>query len=97
VATRKAPPICAICGADIPATARACPECGADERTGWDEQSAADGLDLPEEESTSEAHARYLRDEALPGRPQGRRDWFWWAVGVVVLLALLAPYVLGLL
>ena len=49
----SAPPSCAACGADIPAGARACPECGADERTGWREASLYDGLDLPEETTTA--------------------------------------------
>lgn len=43
-----APDNCGICGATIPPNARACPECGADEQTGWREQSMYDGLDLPE-------------------------------------------------
>ena len=28
---------------------KACPECGSDEQTGWSEESASEGLDLPEE------------------------------------------------
>ncbi len=46
-----APEQCAICGAEIPKNSRACPECGADERTGWREQSLYDGLDLPDAEA----------------------------------------------
>jgi predicted nucleic acid-binding Zn ribbon protein len=48
--TRPPPPDeCANCGTDLPRNARACPECGADERTGWRENSIYDGLDLPED------------------------------------------------
>jgi hypothetical protein len=47
---QPAPEECAVCGADIPPKAKACPECGADERTGWREQSIYDGIELPEEE-----------------------------------------------
>jgi predicted nucleic acid-binding Zn ribbon protein len=47
---RRAPFSCANCGSDIPPHAHACPECGADERTGWAEQDIYDGLDLPEDE-----------------------------------------------
>lgn len=70
------PPSCAVCGADIPRHARACPECGADERTGWREQSIYDGLDLP--------------DEALPSPP--RRDglpWYWLVAGVATVVAII--------
>jgi hypothetical protein len=48
--TRFQPPAeCPICGADVPSTAKACPNCGADERTGWDEDATRyDGVDLPD-------------------------------------------------
>lgn len=42
------PEECANCGAAIPRKARACPHCGADERTGWREASVYDGLNLPD-------------------------------------------------
>lgn len=45
---RPPPDNCANCGTDIPRNARACPECGADERTGWRETDTYDGLDLPD-------------------------------------------------
>lgn len=41
---------CPVCGASVPRNARACSECGADERSGWNEDDARyDGLDLPDE------------------------------------------------
>ena len=47
----KPPPAeCPVCGAEVPPNARACPECGADERSGWNEdETEYDGLDLPED------------------------------------------------
>lgn len=75
------PEECANCGAKISRHARACPECGADERTGWRETSLYDGLDLPES-----AYA----DENDPAPPPRRRvngiAWYWWGIGVAVLL-----------
>lgn len=39
-----------MCGEDVPAGAWACPSCGADERSGWNEEETRyDGLDLPED------------------------------------------------
>jgi len=77
---RPAPDTCANCGASIPHNARACPECGADERTGWAEQSIYDGLDLPEDEEEREQ-----ADRAHQHRQS--RQWLWWLVGVVLILA----------
>lgn len=71
------PDSCANCGTDLPRNARACPECGADERTGWRETSVHDGLDLPDadtEQTTAEAR-----------RPV---TFFWMLVGVGLLIVL---------
>jgi len=38
--------VCPCCGAEIPARAQACRECGADERTGWSDQTYLDGIDV---------------------------------------------------
>lgn len=80
------PANCANCGGAIPPRARACPACGADERTGWREISVYDGLDLPD--------GAYQDDAAPPGRcrrPAGR--WYW----VVTACVLAAGLVLGAL
>ena len=43
------PETCPNCGAEVPPKARDCPECGADEQTGWSEAARTDGLDLPDQ------------------------------------------------
>lgn len=44
------PDICPVCQEDVPPKAKACPQCGADERSGWNEDALLyDGLDLPDE------------------------------------------------
>lgn len=73
------PAECANCGADIPRNARACPECGADERTGWRESSIYDGLDLPEEEPS---------DSSDDTRRPVSIFWIMVGVGLSVLLVL---------
>ncbi len=92
------PKECAQCGASIPRKARACPACGADERTGWRETSIYDGLDLPEE-----AFAEDADSGNSPGNKRhiSRRDvaglaWYWWVIGVMMLFTL-GFGVLGLL
>ncbi len=76
----RAPEQCANCGADIPPNAHACPECGADERTGWAEQNIYDGLDLPDDEETEEQNNRSR---------QKRKSiaLFWWLVALAVIIA----------
>lgn len=85
----RPPEECANCGAAIPRHARACPECGADERTGWRENDATryDGLDLPD--------AAFADDSAdAPAARPVRRGiaWYWYLVAAL----LIASLVLGL-
>ena len=71
------PEECANCGAAIPRSARACPECGADERTGWRETSTYDGLDLPDS-AYGDAPVKPRR-AGLP--------WYWVAAALVAIVA----------
>ena len=84
------PEECANCGAPISRHARACPVCGADERTGWRDVSPEDGLDLPE---VYDDEARAARASVPPRREVNGLVWHWWVVGLG-LLALLAAALL---
>ncbi len=87
---KPAPAECPVCGAAVPSRARACPECGADERSGWNEETAyLDGVDLPENDAPGE--------EGTPARPSGPTGlrWRWWITGILVLAALVAAVLLG--
>jgi len=87
MAQPPAPAECANCGTDVPAGARACPECGADERTGWRETDIYDGLELPMEAwDESGANDKPLSRELA---------WYWWAAGMTVLIGFILV-VLGL-
>ncbi len=80
------PETCPVCGEDVPRNAHACPECGADEETGWSEAARYDGLDLPDEAFDYKQFAT----EEFGGKPKrSGRDWLWWIVAVVVLAALI--------
>lgn len=89
---RPPPETCAHCGATIPPRARACPACGADERTGWREASVYDGLDLPDEAWRDDEDPATARRGDAPSRRARVNGvpWYWWLVGVVLLLAFAA-------
>lgn len=58
------PGFCPCCGAHVPRGSLSCPDCGADEDTGWNHDATAyDGLNLPGEES-----------EWLPANPEHSTD-----------------------
>jgi hypothetical protein len=79
------PDICPNCGAEIPPGARSCPECGADEQTGWSEQARYDGLGLPDETFD---HEDFVKREFGDEKPVPRGiHWFWWLVALLVLAA----------
>jgi len=78
------PSECPVCGAAVPPGARACPECGADERAGWDEEASLyDDLDLPEV-PRDEGEQEMAREGRRKARANGVAV-FWWIVGVLVL------------
>jgi hypothetical protein len=80
------PETCPNCGADVPPRAKACPECGACDETGWSEAAQASGLGLPDDSFDYEA---YVAQEFGPRRslPRGL-SWFWWVVAIAVVAAL---------
>ncbi len=87
------PEICPNCGAEVPLRARACPECGADEQTGWSDKAHAQRLGLPDEEFD---YDEFVKEEFGPKdriRPTGV-SWIWW-VTALILLAALAAWLLG--
>lgn len=84
----KPPEICLNCGAEVPPTARACPECGADEETGWSEEARTHHLDLPDGKFDYDDFVKREFAEETP-KPRGI-PWFWWliAIGLVILFVL---------
>jgi hypothetical protein len=66
---------CAHCGAEVRATAKACPECGSDERTGWSGDAEAWSGDPPTGYGADEDfdYDEVLRAEGLAGRPSRER------------------------
>jgi predicted nucleic acid-binding Zn ribbon protein len=81
------PSECPVCGETVPRGARACPGCGADERSGWDQDATRyDGLDLPDTAYDDER-------EHVPV-PRRTKDRIWLVVTVLLLLAVVITFVL---
>jgi uncharacterized membrane protein YvbJ len=78
------PEICPNCGAEVPRNAKACPECGSDEETGWSEETHADGLDLPEEKFDYDDFVN--REFGTKKHIPRGISWFWWVIAVVLLV-----------
>ncbi|MDQ2660229.1 MAG: zinc ribbon domain-containing protein [Verrucomicrobiota bacterium] len=87
---KQAPEICPVCGEDVPPRALACPECGADEKSGWREDAEnLDGLELPDDDFDYE---RFVQEEfARSPKPAGINR-VWWITAIVILFALVAVY-----
>lgn len=77
------PDVCPNCGAEVPRNAKACPECGSDEQTGWSEEAHASGLDLPDPEFNYQDFVQREFGNATPV-PRGVL-WFWWVLALVIL------------
>ncbi len=85
------PEICPNCGTAVPPKAKACPECGADEHTGWSEEAQNDGLDLPGQPFDYDDFVKreFGREQVVP---RGLH-WFWWLVALAVLIMLVLLWV----
>jgi len=89
------PFLCPHCGHPVPAQARVCPECGADDDTGWSEEAQADRLGIPSEDFD---YHEFVSEEFGPSsapssiRPHGI-SWFWWGMAVLILSLLLLGWV----
>lgn len=82
-----APETCSNCGADVPRGAKACPECGADEKTGWSDTAYADRLGIPDENFD---YDEFVKEEF--GRPRVKPrgiHWIWWVTALVLILLFL--------
>jgi hypothetical protein len=86
----QAPDICPVCGEDVPRNAKACPECGADEESGWKEGALeADSVGTGSDEFDYE---RFVDEEfGRSGPEKPAIGWLWWLVALLLLLLMILP------
>jgi hypothetical protein len=86
------PETCPVCGEDVPKNARACPECGADEKSGWVPGAhIQDGLDLPDQEFNYED---FVTEEFGGGSSRSGKRILLAAVATIMLIVFLILYFL---
>jgi hypothetical protein len=86
----KPPENCPVCGQDVPRSALACPGCGADHNSGWnDEATGLDGVDLPGENFS---YAQFVeREFGGKVKPAGQKT-AWWVVGIILLISVVTLF-----
>ena len=86
----RTPEVCPVCNEDVPPGALACPECGADHKSGWREDAEGyDGLNLPDEDFN---YDDFVKQEFGPRvKPSGLKV-IWWIAGIVLIVALILMY-----
>lgn len=90
--------LCPYCGSDV-RVGEPCPGCSKKAkrtktaRRSWEQKKTHDGLDLPDDDFDYEEFvAREFGKK--PYRALGLK-WYWWALGVAVLVAMVLGVVLG--
>lgn len=77
---------CPACGEEVQSGAKACPHCGADEKTGWNEEATCyDGVDLPCQDFDYDDFVK--KEFGSPAKPR-HLSWLWWLVGIITVLGL---------
>lgn len=89
----KPPAVCPVCDHEVPRSALACPECGADHNSGWREGAETyEGLDLPDEDFD---YDQFVREEFGSSiKPAGIKT-IWWLTAILVIIVSVALYFLA--
>ena len=80
------PEICPNCDAEVPRNAKTCPECGADEKTGWSDSAHASSLGLPDEDFDYDG---FVKEEFGGERKPRGIHWLWWLTALILIVLFL--------
>jgi hypothetical protein len=74
---------CPVCGEEVPAGAKSCPECGACEKSGWNPHGS-DGLDLADDDFD---YDEFVSNEFGNGSQKSKTKWIWVIAAALLLVA----------
>jgi hypothetical protein len=87
----RPPGDCPVCGEFVPRRSVACPGCGAARESGWNEEAAVSGLDLPDDDEFD--YDDFVAREFGQGRPKKPdRRRLWTVVGLLLIAAMAASF-----
>ncbi|MGB0579802.1 MAG: hypothetical protein ACPGVU_08895 [Limisphaerales bacterium] len=89
-----APEICPNCGALIEdERALACPQCGADESTGWGDDATAQRLGVPDADFDYDEYveSEFSTEKRNPVKTKGI-SWWAWALTLLIVFLLIRNY-----
>ena len=82
----RTPEVCPVCGEDVPRKALACPECGADHKSGWREDVGDyDAAGLPDNDFDYDEFV--AQEFGSPVKPSGIKA-IWWITAIILILVL---------
>lgn len=87
-----APDYCPVCGAEVPSRAKACPECGADDETGWSERARSDALGIPDD---SFDYQDFVEREFKGRKPKRKLQPLWFAAALILILLFALAFARG--
>jgi hypothetical protein len=83
-------PLCPLCGYELKKNAKACPGCGSDDSTGWNDNTYLDGLDLPDSDEYEE-----LREQEFGGSKKKGINWVT-ITGIIVTIVFILFFLFNL-
>jgi uncharacterized membrane protein YvbJ len=84
---------CPNCGAEVPPDAKACPECGSCEETGWSDQAKYERIDVDYDDAFD--YESFVDEEFGGGKTRRKSPMQWiWAIVAILLIALFVKHYL---
>jgi len=74
---------CPVCGSFVARGSYACPNCSADDKSGWKDDDTHNGLDLPDQDFN---YDEFLENEFGTSSAGNKLHPFWQITGVILLV-----------